>query len=63
MCKFIETVFVTNISEGLVYRDDGRSKFLWNFGTHYQTTLRHIPENGYLHTAYVQGSRQRIQIG
>jgi hypothetical protein len=25
---FIETMFVTTIREGLVYRDDGRSKFL-----------------------------------
>jgi hypothetical protein len=25
---FIETTFVTTIREGLVYRDDGRSKFL-----------------------------------
>ena len=54
---FIETMFVTTIREGLVYRDDGRSKFRLNFGTHYQTTRRHIPENGYLHTSYVQGSR------
>ena len=25
---FIETIYVTTIREGLVYRDDGRSKFL-----------------------------------
>jgi hypothetical protein len=28
MCNFYETMFVTTIRERLVYRDDGRSKFL-----------------------------------
>ena len=29
----------------------------------YQTTRRHIPENGYFHTSYAQSSRQGIKTG
>lgn len=29
----------------------------------YQTTRRHIPENGYFHASYAQGYRQGIKTG